>query len=126
MEQIDLIKKSILARAFRGELGTNDPAEESSLELIKQTLLETIANDNILEVRTLDRIEVKFVPKTILDALAGGRRLTPEDLKSEIDLHIDDFYEQLKELIDKGQVIEIRIDGESYLEEVDADRQTEN
>ena len=126
LEQIDLIKKSILARAFRGELGTNDPAEESSLELIKQTLLETIANDNILEVRTLDRIEVKFVPKTILDALAGGRRLTPEDLKSEIDLHIDDFYEQLKELIDKGQVIEIRIDGESYLEEVDADRQTEN
>mgnify|MGYP002508448855 FL=1 len=69
---------------------------------------------------------MKFVPKTILDALAGGRRLTPEDLKSEIDLHIDDFYEQLKELIDKGQVIEIRIDGESYLEEVDADRQTEN
>ena len=45
LEQIDLIKKSILARAFRGELGTNDPAEESALELIKQTLLETIANN---------------------------------------------------------------------------------
>ena len=46
LEQIDLIKKSILARAFRGELGTNDPAEESALELIKQTLLETIANND--------------------------------------------------------------------------------
>ena len=45
LEQIDLIKKSILARAFRGELGTNDPAEESALELIKQTLSETIANN---------------------------------------------------------------------------------
>ncbi|MBZ3934930.1 restriction endonuclease subunit S [Methanimicrococcus blatticola] len=28
IEQIDLIKKSILARAFRGELGTNNPNEE--------------------------------------------------------------------------------------------------
>ena len=45
LEQIDLIKKSILARAFRGELGTNDPAEESALELIKQILSETIANN---------------------------------------------------------------------------------
>ena len=34
LEQIDLIKKSILARAFRGELGTNDPAEESAEELL--------------------------------------------------------------------------------------------
>lgn len=30
--QIDLIKKAILARAFRGELGTNDPNEESAIE----------------------------------------------------------------------------------------------
>ena len=36
LDQIDLIKKSILARAFRGELGTNDPSEESAVELLKQ------------------------------------------------------------------------------------------
>lgn len=36
LEQIELIKKSILARAFRGELGTNDPSEESAVELLKQ------------------------------------------------------------------------------------------
>lgn len=34
LDKIDLIKKSILARAFRGELGTNDPTEESALNLI--------------------------------------------------------------------------------------------
>lgn len=34
LAQIDVIKKSILARAFRGELGTNDPAEESAANLI--------------------------------------------------------------------------------------------
>lgn len=38
LEQIDLIKKAILARAFRGELGTNDPNEESAVELLKKIL----------------------------------------------------------------------------------------
>lgn len=32
--QIDTMKKAILARAFRGELGTNDPNEESSAKLV--------------------------------------------------------------------------------------------
>ena len=32
LTQIDHMKKSILARAFRGQLGTNDPAENSILE----------------------------------------------------------------------------------------------
>ena len=38
LDQIDLMKKSILARAFRGELGTNDPNEESAVELLKRVL----------------------------------------------------------------------------------------
>lgn len=39
LDQIDLMKKSILARAFRGELDTNDPSEESAVELLKRTIL---------------------------------------------------------------------------------------
>ena len=38
LDQIDLMKKSILARAFRGELGTNAPSEESAVELLKRGL----------------------------------------------------------------------------------------
>ncbi len=38
IDQIDFMKKSILARAFRGELGTNDPADESAEELLKRIL----------------------------------------------------------------------------------------
>lgn len=38
LDQIELMKKSILARAFRGELGTNDPREESAVELLKQII----------------------------------------------------------------------------------------
>lgn len=37
-EQIELIKKSILAKAFRGELGTNCEEDESALELLKEIL----------------------------------------------------------------------------------------
>lgn len=38
LAKIELIKKSILARAFRGELGTNNPADEPAVELLKQVL----------------------------------------------------------------------------------------
>ncbi len=38
LSQIDTMKKAILARAFRGELGTNNPEEEWAGELLKKTL----------------------------------------------------------------------------------------
>ncbi len=38
LAKIDLMKKSILADAFRGKLGTNDPTDEPATELLKQIL----------------------------------------------------------------------------------------
>lgn len=38
LDQIDTMKKAVLARAFRGELGTNVPEEESAVELLKSVL----------------------------------------------------------------------------------------
>lgn len=127
LEQIDLIKKSILARAFRGELGTNDPNEESSIELLKRSFLETIESEKVKPKQvTKQKKEVVFMRKTIMEALSKGVRLTPEKLKSETQLPIDDFYAQLKELIDHGSVVESRENGESYLEVVNENRQTDN
>ena len=40
LASIDLMKKSILARAFRGELSTNKASEASALELLRQVLAE--------------------------------------------------------------------------------------
>lgn len=37
-ETLGILKKSILYKAFRGELDTNDPAEESAIELLKEVL----------------------------------------------------------------------------------------
>ncbi|OAA85396.1 restriction endonuclease subunit S [Clostridium coskatii] len=42
IEKIDLMKKAILAKAFRGELGTNNPEEESAFELLKEVLKEKL------------------------------------------------------------------------------------
>ena len=47
LEQIDLIKKTVLARAFRGELGTNDPSEESALSLLKKIIFSAPPKGNI-------------------------------------------------------------------------------
>ena len=38
LADIDTLKKSILARAFRGELGTGDPEDERAEELVKRAL----------------------------------------------------------------------------------------
>lgn len=40
LASIELMKKSILARAFRGELSTNKASEASALELLRQVLAE--------------------------------------------------------------------------------------
>lgn len=38
IKQVDIMKKAVLARLFRGNLGTNDPTEESAIELLKMIL----------------------------------------------------------------------------------------
>ena len=125
LDQIELMKKSILARAFRGELGTNDPNEESAVELIKQIKQDSlgkISGDTLEKKRVKKKVEVGLVAKSIMQALSAGAKLTPENLKAETALPIDDFYDQLKILINGGHVIETRIDGESYLEAKDENR----
>ena len=57
LDQSDLMKKSILARAFRGELGTNDPSEESAVELLKKV--------SHMPAETKSKAKRKFVPPKI-------------------------------------------------------------
>ncbi|EJR51877.1 hypothetical protein IIK_00419 [Bacillus cereus VD102] len=42
IDQLEVIKQSILSKAFRGELGTNDPSEENAIELLKEILQEQL------------------------------------------------------------------------------------
>ena len=68
LDQIDLMKKSILARAFRGELGTNDPSEESAVKLLRQ-VIEQEDGDVIRPKAKAKRIAI---PAEIKPLLSGA------------------------------------------------------
>lgn len=68
LDQIDLMKKSILARAFRGELGTNDPSEESAVELLRQ-VIEQEDGDAVRPKAKAKRIAI---PAEIKPLLSGA------------------------------------------------------
>ena len=65
LDQIELMKKSILARAFRGELGTNDPSEESAVELLRQ-VIEQEDGDVIRPKAKAKRIAIPAEIKSLL------------------------------------------------------------
>lgn len=65
LDQIDLMKKSILARAFRGEMGTNDPSEESAVELLRQ-VIEQEDGDVIRPKAKAKRIAIPAEIKSLL------------------------------------------------------------
>ena len=68
LDQIDLMKKSILARAFRGELGTNDPNEESTVELLKQVIEQEDGD----VIRTKAKAKRIAIPAEIKPLLSGA------------------------------------------------------
>lgn len=68
LDQIDLMKKSILARAFRGELGTNDPSEESAVELLKQVIEQEEGKAN----RPKAKAKRILIPTEIKPLLSGA------------------------------------------------------
>lgn len=68
LDQIELMKKSILARAFRGELGTNAPSEESAVELLRQ-VIEQEDGDVIRPKAKAKRIAI---PAEIKPLLSGA------------------------------------------------------
>jgi len=49
IDKIDHMKKAILARAFRGELGTNDPSEESTVIPIRKA---SLTQNKLLHINT--------------------------------------------------------------------------
>ncbi len=67
IEQIETMKKAILARAFRGELGTNDPNEESALELLKNFL----GGDVVSHVSEKKPIKRNSIPSDIKHLLSN-------------------------------------------------------
>lgn len=78
LENIKLLKKAILARAFHGELGINNSTEESAVELLKQVIQQQPMNEplckamgwRMLSMQKCDAREVKLVVHKIFTMIS--------------------------------------------------------
>lgn len=69
IKQIETMKKSILSKAFRGELGTNDSTEESAMELLKQVISGNALMPN--KVKSVSkRVSIPFEIKQLLASIS--------------------------------------------------------
>lgn len=84
LQQIDIIKKSILSRAFRGELGTNDPSEESAVELLKQVLSER--QYGVLLVLQVKRVGISVGECLIKHSRLNGLQSDSKLIKTKLEL----------------------------------------
>lgn len=89
IEKIELMKKAILARVFRGELGTNNPEEEGALELLKEILnkqVESPKEKKYVAKRISVPKEIENIFKTNLE-----REIYKTILKNSV-ATMDDFF----------------------------------
>lgn len=116
IEQINTIKKAILARTFRGELGTNNPDEESALELLKNVLLGDINQQepqksskkstripNHIETALLTKLEKKIVS---LFYITESKVVSAEEIMSVSSKNID-IIDTLAKLEQRGILIRL-------------------
>lgn len=107
IDQIDTMKKAILARAFRGELGTNDPTEESAVELLKQ-VLNTTAEPKKPVKRTIipksleSRIKTDLERKIIKLYIQNEVNVLTIDLIMSVSSKKFDIMEALRNLQQRG------------------------
>lgn len=120
LERINLIKKSILARAFRGELGTNDPTEESAVELLKQCLaqkasepIQASKKDRMPAVVLSDEVRSQLSSKLERDIYLLLQKNGPSNMRdiASISKKALDVIEALRQLESKG-LIQKQSDGD--------------
>lgn len=123
LDQIELMKKSILARAFRGELGTNDPNEESAVELLKQV----IEQEDRASASPKEKAKRIVIPAEIKSLLSGANeeeivklllKASPEPVSAQAVMSISkEKFELMDALrsLEKNQIVSKSDSGEYSL-----------
>lgn len=119
---LDSLERSILSRAFRGQLGTNDPQDKPAIELLKTILIEKEEMKRIEPKRIKKRIG-DFMDKNELVIKSGKRfnlleilkesneRMKPLSLLEKAGYNhenIEQFYMELKHLVENNEISEER------------------
>ena len=122
IENIEVLKKSILSRAFRSELGTNDKCEESSLKLLHENIYESSKKETNKTVRK----KPISIPKGIREILSSSIEVEIyKQLSSKTNVSLGELYGisadkfEILEAISKLEKIGIIIkNGNDYYEVV--------
>lgn len=107
--QIELLEKSILSKAFRGELGTNNSDDEPAMELLKRILEE----NNVDKIAVKKKRKVKEKKLDMLEVLTKNGKKTPEELIKLLKITSEKLLDELEKLIDNGKV---KVTNNNYIE----------
>lgn len=126
LQSIELTKQSLLNKAFRGKLVEHN-LEDESVELLLKRISNEIENYLIIskeiQKNTLKTKIMSDDPKTILEILKESRNPVSSNqlwLSSDKKDDIEEFYAELKKLVESGDIIELSRNGkESFLKIAD-------
>ena len=128
--QIDLIEKSILSKAFRGGLNTNDSNDEPAIKLLEKALQSkklTLVKPTTRKLRTkiatetktsdisISKIKLSENAQRLLKVIKqyfGENRFNVEKLKDKSELYYEDFKKALFELLESKLTMEFDKDME--------------
>ena len=120
-EHVERLTPSLLAKAFRGELVSQDPNDEPAsvlLERIQEAKKTAVAKPRVYVERS-KRIEVRMLKRNEIQTnhlsaiLLEHGAMTAEALWSASQLEIDEFYDQLKDEEAKDLLHEVRGEDEN-------------
>ncbi len=122
--QLATLRQSILKKAFSGKLVPQDNLDEPASKLLERIRKEREEySENQKKLKNVEKRKTKIIMaeemKTILQLLQESNRPIAAKTLWQSSIHKDDidvFYSKLKELIEKGKVVETERKGkESYL-----------
>ncbi|WP_295488400.1 restriction endonuclease subunit S [uncultured Pseudomonas sp.] len=129
-KMIDRLSQSLLAKAFRGELVTQDPSDEPAVELIRRINSERVKSSAIEPTKkpntrvSIRKSSSKVTYMKMIDAPHNyllnllsqlGGEAHPNVLWSKTDFTIDDFYAKLKQEMQAGHIIDDNVSSDPAL-----------
>jgi type I restriction enzyme, S subunit len=120
-ESLSLLEKSILSKAFRGELGTNNPEDEPAIKLLERILEEKKSKPIILKPDDIKTSGSVSKPELLVKGPSGNTQVLLEEIKNkygnktfranELKDISELSYEELKEAL--FELIKEPLDGKS-------------
>lgn len=129
LDKIDEMKKSILTRAFRGELGTSNPSDEPAIELLKSILESQVSvTERTKNIKRKTNAGLAFSHQLskrqwkICELLIQSKGLSIDKIAQGVGKDVIYLFDDLRELIDK-HMIEL-LDDNRYV--INADNAVKN